>query len=207
MRILKLLLAVSLFSCSGYGYSIFDLQLFGGQRSAGMKPTGGTSSTITGSEMKAAAHLDPIPLVPIGFGLAATSLSFTKDNSKLTFDKITGSEVSFEVMAWIPKMIISLEPYVKVGYVLTGAYDMTAKANNSLGVPVKAKSLYKASGYDLAAGVTYSPLPLIGFILEADKRMETLKSDKITVDGITVPKGADIKNDSLSFLLGLEVGL
>ena len=207
MHMLKTIIALSLLLGSSYGYSIFDLELFGGQRSATLEPDGGSSGTVTGTEYKAAAHLDPIPLVPVAFGLAMTSLSFSSSKPNLAFDKFEGSELSFEVMAWIPKMAISLEPYFKAGYTFAGSYDLKS-TQTLLTIPVSKKVTYKPSGLDLAAGINFSPLPLIKLMLEVDKRIETLKIDKVEVAGISAAaNGSDIKNDSLSFLLGVGVGL
>ena len=203
MNLLKTLMVLPLLFCSGYGYSIFDAQLLGGQRTATLTPDGGNKTTITGNEVQASVHLDPIPLVPIAFGLGVAVPSYTKGTTDFTFDTFKGEELSFEVMGWLPTPGVSISPFIKLGYVFSGTYEAKYKTV----LAVDGTTTYKVSGTDIAVGLNWSPLPLLGFLLEVDKRMETLKADKVEIGGLSMAVTGNTKNDSLSVLLGVKVGI
>ena len=103
--------------------------------------------------------------------------------------KDTGAVVGLELMAWSPVELLSLTPYLRFNTVIQGSYKREA-GNSSFTADL--------SGSGTAIGVSYSPLPLIAFLLEYDTG--SLKfSKKIG----TAPDNAKYT----AILFGVEVGI
>ncbi len=202
-RCLALLLAVPFF-LSNPAWALFDAQVLTGNRSTAFK-LAGISSTEAGSELKAAVHLDPIPLVPIGFGLSLGQSTWDK-STKLDFKSVDGFEIGLEVEAWLPIELAGFEPYAKVGYTVAGAYVVT-KEDPTLGTY---KLAYKPKGTYIAAGLKYKFLMRLGVMLEVEQGTRTLAFDEIKdlpvgLDASLFKKDADATNTS--FLLGVQAGI
>lgn len=185
-------------------WALFDVQVLTGKRKTTFKGSG-LSAESSGNELKAAAHLDPIPLVPVGFGLSVSQTSWDK-NDDLSVSSIDGFELGLEVQAWLPLELAGLVPYAKLGYTVGGAY--VSKVNGISGVEPSA--LYKPSGLYMAAGVRWEFLMRLGVMLEIEKATRTLAFDKFEDVG-SLPAGTlvgnDLDADSLSILFGVQAGL
>ncbi len=185
-------------------WALFDVQVMTGKRNTTFKSSG-VSEDGSGTELKAAAHLDPIPLVPIGFGISVAQTSWDK-LEKSGYQKVDGFDLGLEVEAWLPLQVAGLVPYAKIGYTVAGAY--AAKLSPIGGD--EPSLLYKPSGLYLAAGLRWEFLLRLGVMFEVEKATRTLAFDKVTDLG-SIPTGTitgkDIDADSLSLLIGVQAGI
>jgi hypothetical protein len=203
-RCLALLLVVP-FLLSSPAWALFDAQVLTGKRSTDFK-LGSTKSSESGQELKAAAHLDPIPLVPVGFGLSLSQISWDK-SSKLGFKSMDGFEVGLEVEAWLPIELGGLEIYGKLGYTMFGAY--VAKFDSGV-AGQEYKMAFKPSGTYIAAGVKYNFLLRLGVMLEVESGNRELEFDEIK----DLPAGINadalkVKGEApnTSILIGVQAGI
>lgn len=183
-------------------WALFNAQVLTGKRNANFKPDSGPSDTISGSELRAAVHLDPIPLVPIGFGLSLAQTAWDDDSSKLGTTEITGTDIDLEVEAWFPLELAGLVPYAKLGYTIAGLYE--AKFATIGGLNPRAQ--YKPSGLSIHAGIKWEFLLRLGVMFEIEKATRKLAFDEIK-DGGVITSTPDIDEDSTSFLLGIQAGI
>ncbi|SMF40655.1 hypothetical protein [Pseudobacteriovorax antillogorgiicola] len=183
MRMLRGLAVVSALVMSSQSYGLIEGQILVGQRSASIDFSD-TSYDFSGTETKMSVYLDPIPLVPVGFGLTMANVDLGEDG---LVSGLKGSEISVDVTAWLPIGIAGLKPYAKLAYVVSGEYTRTlASVDTDL----------DASGTKLAAGLKYSPIPLVGLMLEVEKSTIELEAD-----------GISESSDNLGILLGVGVGI
>lgn len=190
------LLFVAASMISTQAFALFNVQVLGGQRS--VKADGAGSEDVTGSELRFAAHLDPIPLVPIGFGLAFAQTTFDEDGVKTD-----GTDIDLEIEAWLPLEIAGLVPFAKVGYTVGGEYE--TKANFIAGGP-ESSVKYKPSGASLHVGIKYEFLLRLGIMAEVEFGSRKLEYDSSS----NVPPtfvNEDIDHTSTSFLIGAQAGI
>jgi hypothetical protein len=188
---------LGLMASSSYG--VFDAQLLVGQRSAKVQPDDQPSSNISGQVVKLAGHIDPIPLVPVAFGLTAAQVTYKEDTDDFGFDSFKGTEIGAEVMAWLPTGFLGITPYGKIGYTFLGAY---AYENGT------ADAVFQPTGLNFGVGLKYSPLPLVGILLEWNNGMADLKAKEVKINGEKVPKDdSDIDSTTTDLLIGVQVGL
>ncbi len=187
-------------------WAIFDAQVFYGQRTNTSKAKGADGSDIKGNELKAAAHLSPIPLVPIGFGASVSTVTYEKDEPAVK--DFQGLEGSLEITAWLPFVPV-VTPYAKLGYILFGAYGLDSNVPDPItGTATETKTTFKPKGTTIALGLKWSPLPLVGVLLEYDMRQTTLEADEVKVNGTKVAAGgSDLDVKSNTVLLGVEIGI
>lgn len=191
------------------GFALFDAQALLGPSSMSLK--GNASSFLTedaslsGHQTGLVVHLDPIPLVPIGFGLGITIPATVKGDytsSGTAVDvSFSGLLIDLQVMAWSPVSLFGLTPYGKLGYIVSGSYKVdfsTALLSGSM--------VYDSTGSIVALGVNYSLLPLIGVLFEFNLRNETIKLKELK-GGLTGATGGTNTASSSNILLGLEVGI
>ncbi len=196
---LKCLWVCTALVVSGSAHAFFDAQALVGKRSYTLK-NNGTSSTIGATEVKLAAHLSPIPLVPIAVGAGLSTLSFENKGERENYQAMTGG---LELLAWIPTPI-SITPYARLNYILFGALkgDVKDSPTSSL--------TWKISGLHMAIGVRYSLIPLVSLLAEYDLgSSDTFKADSVTVNGVTVAdkSSMDMTGSSNAILIGAEIGL
>ncbi|MBC7661207.1 MAG: hypothetical protein H7249_16035 [Chitinophagaceae bacterium] len=185
-------------------WAIFNAQVLTGKRSSKFSSNGRSSDTLTGSELRAAAHIDPIPLVPIAFGIAASQTTFDTDSSKLGINKIDGTDIDLEIEAWLPLELAGLVPYAKVGYTIAGTYDMEVAAGTT-DVP---KIHYKPTGASFHVGLKYEFLLRLGVMAEFETATRKLKYDKITDAGVFNNLNLnDVDQNSTSILIGVQAGI
>jgi hypothetical protein len=195
------LFSIAALTWSTLGYSIIDVEALVGNRTEKIKPQNGESSSLDAQEMKAAVHIDPIPLVPVAFGIAFTSLDFKDDSTHFRFDSLKGTEISAEVKAWLPTPL-DIDPYARLGYTLAGAY----KASITGPLNQKITQTYKPSGLDLALGINWQPLPLLGILFEIDMRTNDLDAEAVNVAGFNLG-GQDATSKTTSYLIGAILDL
>ena len=138
---------------SHQAFAIFDAQLLVGQTT--LKAD---SDEYSGTRTDVAFHLDPIPLVPIGFGLNLSTQTVEKDGLE-----IQGVIVSPEIYAWFP--FGSFKPYAKIGVALGSKFKGDTMVPVG-GVLTKAAVTYDYTGSHIGVGLIYSLVPLVGILLE-----------------------------------------
>lgn len=194
--IFGLLFAASMISASP-AFAIFNVQVLGGQRSSTFDGDGDKSDE-TGSELRFAAHLDPIPLVPVAFGVSFAQTTFDDIESNGVKGKIDGTDIDLEVEAWLPLDIAGLLPFAKLGYTVAGEYETSIDNSN-------AKLKYKPSGVNLSVGVKYEFLLRLGVLAQVEFGNRKLDFDKAeNLPGVTP---GDVDQKSTSFLIGAQAGI
>lgn len=185
-------------------FALIDGQLLVGSKSGTFK-LGSEEDSISGQQVKLAVHLDPIPLIPVGFGAFMITDTFDVDDDAGS-DSATASEFGLEVMAWLPFDLAGFTPYAKLGYTVIGGFVFENAVD--LGSGQTADLVYTGSGTHLGLGVKWSPLPLVGILLEADMSTMKLSFDKLDgADNSLVASLPDPEIKSTTILLGVEVGI
>jgi hypothetical protein len=171
-----------------------DVELSAGKRSGTYD-----SKAITSSTVQMAAHLDPIPLVPVAFGLRMISDSYSTTMADQGIKSLTSTAIVPEIAAWLP--LGDLKPFARVGYTVVSAYKGTVEIlGTNISVPMT------GSGPRIAVGIQWSLLPLISLTAALEHSGETLTLKAITSGAITIP-ATTIKLNSNAILLGAKVGI
>lgn len=183
--------------------ALFDAQVLVGKRWYELKGDGDASG-ISAQEIGLAAHIDPIPLVPIAFGASIAMLDFNEDDLEGNASGTAAIfEPSLEVMAWLP-MVPVITPYARLKLPVMATYAFDGKDDGGVKSTVKGS----VSGYHLNAGIKWSPLPIVKVLLEVGMASEKLKYDEVKVDGVKVDGSVDDADlTSKAFLLGVEIGI
>jgi hypothetical protein len=201
------LLAATLSASSAF--ALIDAEALVGRRwyTLGTDP----ASKISSQEVAVAAHLDPIPLIPISFGARVGMGTLNEGQVKSAFgassiETATVAEAGLDVMAWIPLVPI-ITPYVRLNIPVYGVWAVKGKVNTLLVSDVPLVREAKLSGTQLSIGAKYSVLPLVKVLFEANYGKETWKPSEYTIAGQTIT--SDTKSytlNSQAVFLGLEVG-
>ncbi len=207
MKFLRILTVVIFAIGSTSSFAFIDAQLFVGKRSGTGKSLklDGSDSKVDGTEIAVAGHLDPIPLVPIAFGLSLSTntLELEKDSY---FKDLKGLNAGLEVMAWVP-FLGDFKPYGKLGYIVYGKYIGEGSVT-VLNTTTDYKGLYDYNGSYLSIGLGYSPLPLISIFLEYNMTMSAkVKATEFTVDGQKQGTAGSEDFNTTAILVGAGVGI
>jgi hypothetical protein len=205
----RFLIAATTIVYSGSAFAFFDAELLVGKSwyewDDDSDKTGTDAQQIT-----AAAHLSPIPLVPVAFGLSATTLTFDKTDFKGDVDSFSGMEVGIDFKAWIP-MVPIITPYLRFNYPVMANYALKMSSVDGDDVSYDLVATYKASGYHLNIGAKFSPLPLLGILFEVGKGMQKIKIDTVKIDGSKATLDNDDKEtqdfNSNTFLVGVQLDI
>jgi hypothetical protein len=186
--------------------AFFDVQVLGGKRWYELNRNGETGG-VASQEVNVAAHVDPIPLVPVAFGAGVALGNLRKGDWGKDVETAQVFQAGLDIMAWLPFVPV-VTPYARIKVPLVGTITTKEKITPTSGGSEELKSTTKLTGYHLNAGVKYSPLPLIKLLVEVGMGMEKSKLDEAKVDGkkVDAPKDSnDAKSKTL--LVGLEIGL
>ena len=112
IRIFTVLLLIGF---SSHSMALFDVQLLAGYRLVDYQAPDSTDAELSGLSVTGAIHLSPIPLLPVGAGLAVEYVNFDAKNWK-DVSKSDGFVFIPEVIAWLPIDLLSVTPYAKLGY-------------------------------------------------------------------------------------------
>ena len=148
-----------------------SLALIEGQVLMGQRSSSSGELDYKGTENKLSVYLDPIPLVPVGFGVTMAQATVTTEVLGAEVEQ-KQSETTLDVTAWLPMGIAGFKPYAKLGYVVAGKYESSTDV----------------SGTKMAAGLRYSPLPLFGVMLELEK--SAMKLGEASIDNMGILLGA-----------------
>lgn len=205
MRLLSSLIATaSVLLCSGTSFALVDGEVLVGKRWYKFENSGGTSNNVASQEVYAAVHLDPIPVIPIGFGLGAIAGDLNKEDfGGMGVSEAKLVELDFEVKAWIP-MVPVVTPYVKVKVPLSAKLAVKGKdaANADYAY------LYKMTGMHLNAGVLYPVIPLVKIVLEVGKSTQKREVEEYKVASVKQSTSAfkTENTNSDNFLVGVQIG-
>lgn len=205
MRMVRLLACAAALTYGSSAFAIFDVQVLAGKRwyEIDTNPKGKVAS----QEIDVAAHIDPIPLVPIAFGASAAMGTLQKGDLGDDVTEAKTFEASLEVMAWLP-MVPVITPYARLKYPVMGTWVVEEKVDTAAGSQKNA-STAKLSGFHLNVGAKWSPLPVVAVLFEVGRGMQQYQLDEVKVDG-SKSQNIDDKKYTLSsntVMLGVEIGL
>ncbi len=212
MRILRALILGSAVGFASTSYAIFDAQVLAGMRSGTVKADtdGAEEEEFNSTEIGFAAHIDPIPLVPVAFGVYANTSTFSDlDEEGTGFSKGAGLEVGVQLYAWLPIGIAGLKPYAKLGLPLYSAYKMDSIATVGT-TETEYPAVLETSGMHFGFGLGWSPIPLVpvAVLLELDIGSQTMKYTEAKIGSTdltdSMPK---LDYSSKAFLIGVQAGL
>jgi len=207
MRLLSSLLATaSILFCSGTSFALFDGEVLVGKRWYKFESSGAKTSNVASQEVYAAVHLDPIPLIPIGFGLGAIAGDLKKEDFyEMGVEEAKLLEIDLEVKAWIP-MVPVVTPYVKVKVPLSAKLAIKGKEAGPTGADYA--QVYKLTGMHLNAGILYPVIPLVKIVLEVGKGTQKREIEEYKVASVKQPL-TDFKKENTNsdnFLVGVQIG-
>jgi len=165
------------------------------------------SIPLSATTVSLAAHLDPIPLIPIGFGLRAYSDTY---QDKSQFKLKSSGRYAPEIMAWLP--LGDITPFVRLGYLLTSRYTESTQATSGAATADMDFS-WRGTGPTMAAGIKYSILPLIQLMATYERSAEALTYDSAKVTGGTAidhdwkSTAKNFTLNSSAILIGISAGI
>ena len=172
-----------------------------GELSVGNRTGDFSEKSLSGTTIQVAGHLDPIPLVPVSFGVRVINDTFNPTVADHSMKSLSATAVVPEVSAWFP--FGDIKPFARLGYTLVSAYKGTMETT-VLGSTVSGDVAFKSTGVRMAAGVNYSILPLIALSAAFEQSTEKLSvSEKLA--GVTIESDFDFKNTAL--IVGIKAGI
>ena len=199
-----LTLTVLSFGWSNHALAIFDAQLLIGSRTQNLNYSG-IDKEATGSATKFAFHLDPIPLIPISFGVAIESTTYDVSISDHGLSELTGFHIIPEVRVWTPTIPgLGISAYAKLGFSLDAAKGKTSQTIG--GQEFSSDVTFVGQSTHIVPGIAYSPLPLISILLEYDIGMGDWKKEGFDIGTVQVEEETKEANSS-AFYLGLQIGI
>ena len=197
IRVWTLLLLIGF---SSQSMALFDVQLLAGYRLMDFKAPQSEDAELSGLSVTAAFHLSPVPLLPVGAGLAVEYLNFNAEKWK-DVSESDGFVFIPEIIAWLPIDLLSVTPYAKLGYAFG-----TLKFGGDAGI----EGSTDTSGVRLSVGAKWQPkfLPLIKFLLQGDYGFTKTKIEDLRTNGTdtAVDKG-DKDSGNFAIAAGLEIGI
>ena len=198
-----ILTAAALYTSSAM--ALVDVELLYGRQWYQLQstPVYGYSAT----DVDVAAHIDPIPLVPISFGVKADfgSIDHSDVQTGLGYSSVSTAAIAkagLDIMAWVPLVPI-VTPYVRLDIPVVGTQTIKGTAGG-----VAATRTSNINGFDLGIGGKFSLLPLIKVLVELDQNMESEKIKSETANGGNVTyDSSNVALNSRAFFVGVEVGL
>ncbi len=175
-------------------YALVDLEVSGGQRSQKViydtVSEANKTKTVTGSEINASVLFDPIPVIPVSFGLTFQSSSVNRDKvdqailddsvSSQDYEDFVDTTASGKtttvlygpmIKVWAPTPFV--KPYLKFAY-LTGSgvntIDMEIQSKTGVEPAIlnttKGDMKFSHTGTDLDLGLEFSPAKLVSIFFE-----------------------------------------
>lgn len=205
-QIFGTLLALTLsLALSSRAFALIDISLEAGQRTSTWTQDS-ESTNVPAQVLRAALHLDPIPLVPVSFGLGVYSETWNVSEAEQGLKNISSFSVVPEIVAWIP--LGDLRPYARVGYSISSGY--TGKAVVTVnGQPTDGSIALGGVGVHAGAGLEYNipVVPLLSVLAGVEYANERVKLLKDEVAGVNI-SGAfkPITITSTAILVGAKIG-
>jgi hypothetical protein len=185
-------------------YAFFDGDFSIGRRSGSFEQ-GSQSKTLNSTVTSLGAHLDPIPLIPVSFGLRFYSENYNASLADHGVKSLTSTAIVPEITAWFP--FGDLAPFARIGYTAISTYSGTAEVSIA-GTATSGSVAYKSTGSRLTVGVNYSVLPLISILAAYERSMETLSMSEGKIGSVDLKESSsDIKFNSNALMLGVKAGI
>lgn len=199
---INLLISLHVF-CALLFYDITAFALVDGQAMIGYRRGSlrgeNSSEKWNSSEISLSAHLDPLPLIPVAFGAALLSNTFSDEGDVKDW---SGLSIAPEILAWIP--LGDLKPYGRLGYTVWSQYRGKFKSQTTPDIAVN----MTASGIRVGVGVKYSILPLIAILGEFNYASEAMKVKSAEIGQLDVSQSlGNFSAVTNALLVGIEVGL
>ncbi len=210
LKMLRLVAVPLILLHAGSAFALIDVEALAGKRwyKLGVSP----SQQVSATEVALAAHVDPIPLIPVSFGVRASSAALNTNDLKSYYGAASISsalmvEAGLDVMVWVP-LIPIITPYARLNLPVYGLWRVAGATANGNPTPTDFSHNAKVSGVQASIGFKYSPLPLISVLFEVNRAAETWKESEAKVggQGVSVDSKSHALNSNAVFL-GLEVGL
>ncbi len=181
---------------SGHAFAVVDAQVMGGARTATVEykvNDEDRKKDVKSTELGFAAHISLSKVLPVAFGVFGNMNKYdttpiveeqveeeSGEGGVFTDPKssISGMTYGPELMAWVP--IPMFKPFLRASY-LMGNYDYNTSTDFAVGTlsgDLETSLTYKATGYDVGVGFIYSPVPLLGLVVEYNIGSETLTATK-----------------------------
>jgi hypothetical protein len=194
------------FTLSTTAFGLIDGTLEVGKRNAKWAQDTDTSN-ISSQVARAALHLDPIPLVPIGFGLGVYSETWSVSKEDQGLSSLSSYSLVPEIVAWIP--LGDFRPSARVGYSIGTVYAGKASLPSATGVNTGAMALV-GTGLHAAIGMEWNlPIvPLLSLLAHYEYAMENVKlaKDKVGDQDISASY-KPVKLTSSAVLIGVKLGI
>jgi hypothetical protein len=205
LAVASIVAMVSVFG-AGTAHALIEGELSVGQRDGTFKADGASGKSLTGTTVQLAGHLDPIPLVPVSFGLRIINETYSPTVAKHGFKDLTSTAFVPEVSAWIP-LLGDIKPFARLGYTLVSAYKGRMEASVA-GATVAGDVVYESKGVRLAAGVNYSFMPFVSLSAAVEQSSEKLTTSEAKFAGVDIKSQvADVSFNSTAILVGVKAGL
>jgi len=226
-------LAVVLLCAAGEAQAI-ALQIFGGSRSSTFEPEAAdaegdpsssaednaalaVSDKFSGMEFGLAALVQPVPLVPVSFGISGLTQHLKGKNGGADLkEEVKGFVLGADLVAWLELGVV--QPFARFSYDLYSSHKYIAEFQApTLGVAggtstTELEMQGRMRGYHGGVGLRFRSTPAIGAFIQMDFAKETLTIERTAVmqDGFgwaeDVDDFPDIELDSQSFLIGVDLG-
>jgi hypothetical protein len=191
-------------------WAIADAQLLYGIRQSKII-VASQSETLTGNSVRFAAHIDPIPFVPVAIGAFYMSddLDTTGSSKLIPQTTLTGYQIGIDTHAWLPLGVFDLSPFVRASMSVFGDYRAETSDFVADGVSFGARtSQYSASGHQIGLGLRWNPIAIVSAMVQVDMVSETYKSKSVKIGGVDFGKDADFKNENgMIISFGLQAGI
>jgi hypothetical protein len=210
----KVILAAAAAVWSQGAFAFFDASLFYGSRTSTVTYNDATGASknkdVKGTDMGATFLLDPIPVVPVAFGvtvfqgttkmddinqeLAEAAVSSNADFAGNFTGTGTGTSKTMfygpTLKVWAP--IPFVKPYLKASYLLgaeTDEANYTIKSNANvspnISIEMKPKTVFSHSASEVIVGLGYSPVKLTSIFVEYAMHTGKRKAKGMSGESIT----------------------
>lgn len=177
------------------------LALIEGELSVGNRTGEFSGKSLSGTTIELAGHLDPIPLVPVSFGIRVVNDTFNPSVADHMFKSLSSTAIVPEVSAWFP--FGDIKPFARLGYSLVSVYKGTVETTDNSTTP-SGDVAYKSTGVRMAAGINYSVFPFVALSAALEQSAEKLSVSEKSA-GVTIESEMDFKNTAI--VVGVKAGL
>jgi len=163
---------------------------------------GDSDHSISAQTIRVSGHLDPIPLLPVAFGLGIYSETWDAKAEDHGLKSLSSFSVVPEVVGWIP--LEPFKPFARLGYSVASGYSGKAVLGSGEG-----NVSFAGLGLHMGAGLEYivPVVPLLSVLAEVEYSAERLRMVQDKIGGTEVPddvKTVDLK--STAILVGVKLG-
>jgi hypothetical protein len=176
-----------------------------GQRSGTFKQSGSSGKTLSAQTIELAGHLDPLPLIPVAFGVRVIADSHNAKISDHGFKSMTATAIVPELKAWL-SLFGDIAPFVRVGYTALSTYKATAEVTVGDQV-ISGDVVLKSTGPRLALGVQYDVIPLVSILGAVEHSTETLSYTSGKIGGFDFTEEKNITYSNTAILVGVKAGI